>query len=49
MLPRDFDVPVDLWVLVNRDPRGSGPVHDTCNFILRETVKDSDLFRDTAQ
>ena len=44
----DFDIPVDLWVLVNRDLKNSGPVRETYDFILREAVKDAGLFKGTA-
>lgn len=44
ILPGDFDFPVDLWVLVNRDLKDSGPVREIYDYILREAVKDSGLF-----
>lgn len=47
ILPEDFDVPVDLWVLINRDLKSNGPVREAYDFILREAVKDSGQFRDT--
>lgn len=45
VLPEVFDIPVDLWVLINRDLKDRRPVRETYDFILREAVKDSQLFK----
>ncbi|MCG8694312.1 MAG: LysR family transcriptional regulator [Minwuiales bacterium] len=48
VLAHSFDVPVDLWVLVNRNLKGTGPVRETYDFILREAVKDANLLKGAA-
>ncbi len=48
ILPEDFDIPVDLWVLVNHDLKESGPVRRTYDFILNEALRDSALFKGAA-
>lgn len=48
ILPEDFDIPVDLWVLVNHDLKESGPVRQTYDFILHEALSDSALFKGDA-
>lgn len=45
VLPEAFDVPVDLWLLVNRDLKETGPVRRTYDFIARAITADAALFR----
>lgn len=45
ILPNLFDVPVDLWLLVNRDLKETGPVRRTYDFIARAITADADLFK----
>ena len=45
ILPEAFDIPVDLWLLVNRDLKETGPVRRTYDFIARAITADSALFK----
>ncbi len=48
VLAHSFDVPVDLWVLVNRNLKGTGPIRQTYDFILREAIGDANLLKGVA-
>ncbi len=44
ILPETFDIPVDLWLLVNRDLKETGPVRRTYDFLARAITADAALF-----
>lgn len=44
VLPEAFDIPVDLWLLVNRDLKETGPVRRTYDFLARAITADAALF-----
>lgn len=44
VLPETFDIPVDLWLLVNRDLKETGPVRRTYDFLARAITADAALF-----
>lgn len=47
VLPESFDIPVDLWLLVNRDLKETGPVRRTYDFLARAITADAPLFNGT--
>ncbi len=44
VLPDAFNIPVDLWLLVNRDLKETSPVRRTYDFIARAITADAELF-----